>query len=80
MSLASHVSQAPRLAPEELFLITYHQNGLMRRDSWFQQAEEAHRHFANLKALFPESGVQLHVIPFDTPAISEPNPWHFLEF
>lgn len=48
---------------EDLFLITYQRDGLIRRDSWFHQPDEAHRHVAYLQNLFPEAQVQLHVIP-----------------
>lgn len=71
-------------AAEELFLITYQQNGLLRRDSWFHQLEAARHHFAYLRNLFPDAGVQLHVIPVAVPALAEAapadGPWHFLEF
>lgn len=73
---------------EELFLITYDQNGLMRRDSWFHQPDDARRHFDYLQKLFPDAGVRLHVIPVEhaqpAPVFTEPapgdNPWTFLEF
>ncbi len=48
---------------EDLFLITYQREGLIRRDSWFHQPDEAQRHVAYLQNLFPEAQVQLHVIP-----------------
>ena len=83
MSLASPESLS--LSSEELFLITYDQNGLMRRDSWFHQPEAARRHFDYLQKLFPDAGVRLHVIPLEhaqpaAPALTHDNPWAFLEF
>ncbi|HEY9841727.1 MAG TPA: hypothetical protein V6D23_14785 [Candidatus Obscuribacterales bacterium] len=67
-------------APEELFLITYHQDGLLRRDSWFHQPEPAQRHFAYLQGLFPDSRVQLHVIPLLLAEAGTVPEWRCLEF
>ncbi|PKL74965.1 MAG: hypothetical protein CVV27_17820 [Candidatus Melainabacteria bacterium HGW-Melainabacteria-1] len=53
-------------APQELFLITYLRDGLLRRDRWFHQPEEAQHHLSYLQQLFPDAGVKLHVIPYST--------------
>jgi hypothetical protein len=47
---------------EQVFLITYHQNGLLMRDRYFEEAEPAHKHFAYLNRLFPEAQVELHIL------------------
>ena len=47
----------------EVFLITYQREGLVHRDSWFEDYPQAKGHFDYLSHLFPESRVQLHSIP-----------------
>lgn len=47
---------------EQVFLITYQQNGLLMRDRFFEEAEPAQQHLNYLQRLFPESQVQLHVL------------------
>lgn len=74
------MSPATGTTCEELFLITYTQNGLMRRDSWFHQPDDARRHCDYLQKLFPEAGVRLHVIPVQHETAAPDNPWTFLEF
>lgn len=49
-------------ASESLFLITYMQDGLLRRDSYFHFADEAQQHCRYLQDLFPEAQVTLHEI------------------
>lgn len=65
---------------EDLFLITYHRDGLMHRDSWFHQPDDARRHVAYLQDLFPEARVQLHVIPVGVQPPPAPDLWQYLEF
>lgn len=55
---------------EPLFLITYVQDGLLRRDSYHEQAESAQRHCDYLQGLFPDAQVQLHEILFSSGASS----------
>lgn len=50
------------LKDEILFLITYFQDGLLRRDSYYHEADAAHKHFLYLQNLFPDAQVQLHAI------------------
>lgn len=47
---------------EQVFLITYQQNGLLMRDRFFEEAEPARQHLNYLQHLFPDSQVQLHVL------------------
>lgn len=47
---------------EQVYLITYQQNGLLMRDRFFNEAESAQRHLNYLQRLFPDSGVELHVL------------------
>lgn len=62
---------------EELFLITYQRNGLLQRDNWFEQREQAQNHYHYLQQLFPDSQVQLHVIPYSQPEPASSR--HYLE-
>lgn len=47
---------------EQVFLITYQQNGLLMRDRFFEEAEPARQQLNYLQHLFPDSQVQLHVL------------------
>ncbi|PIQ23987.1 hypothetical protein COW36_05565 [bacterium (Candidatus Blackallbacteria) CG17_big_fil_post_rev_8_21_14_2_50_48_46] len=47
---------------EQIYLITYLQNGLQMRDRFFEEAEPARQHFHFLSQMFPEAQVKLHEI------------------
>ncbi|MGV3522806.1 MAG: hypothetical protein ACO1RX_01200 [Candidatus Sericytochromatia bacterium] len=65
---------------EQLFLITYSQDGLVRRDSQFDEHGPALAHFQELQRRFPEAQVQLHSYPVTIrPEPVGPSPWLFLE-
>lgn len=47
----------------EVFLITYQRQGLVHRDRYFDEYQQAKGHYDYLNQLFPDAQVQLHSIP-----------------
>ena len=75
------------LPSEEIFMVTYFQDGLIQRDSVYTERHVAESHWAYLQRSFPDADVQLHVIPICAPApntssrmhVTSNSVWEYLE-
>ena len=66
---------------EVLFMITYLHEGLLRRDSYYQELQPAQAHCHYLQTLFPEAQVELHHLALaEKPDLFQSRRSHFLEF